>query len=365
MTDAERPDPDPQPPRLPHQVAGRRQRVNGEPAIVLVQQTPGFFRSMFSWFGWIVLGLLMMVLLSSFAAQRDYFDSSAGTQEKFHSLSRLATDKVAIIDASGVLMVGDGFIKKQIDRVRADDNVKAVVLRVDSPGGTITAADYILHHLRKLRDERELPLVVSMGSMAASGGYYIAMAVGDQEQSIYAEPTTTTGSIGVIIPHYDITGLMERYDVKDDSIATHPRKQMLSMTKALSEDDREILSNYIGHAFDRFKDVVKQGRPKFEQDEAALDELATGEIFTAKQALESGLVDELGFIEEAVDRAVELAGLDKENTRVVTYKRPITFLDAIGSARTPAPSGLAQLFELATPKAYYLATSLPSLIVSE
>ncbi len=125
-------------------------------------------------------------------------------------------------------MEGDGFVKRQIDRVRKDAQVKAVVVRIDSPGGTVTGSDYIYHHLKKLREDRSLPLVVSMGSIAASGGYYIAMAVGDQEKSIFAEPTTTTGSIGVIVPHYDLSGLMARYDVRDDSISSHPRKQILS-----------------------------------------------------------------------------------------------------------------------------------------
>ena len=104
---------------------------------------------------------------------------------------------MAIITVSGVIVDGDGYVKKQIERVRQDEDVKAIVLRVNTPGGTVTGSDYILHHLNRLRAERKLPLVVSMGSVAASGGYYVSMAVGDQPQSIYAEPTTTTGSIGV------------------------------------------------------------------------------------------------------------------------------------------------------------------------
>jgi protease-4 len=328
----------------------------------MVQQ-PSLFGRLVAWLGWLVVGICLVVILGLVSSSRDYYDTTGGVSEKYHSLSKTARNKVAVIDASGVIMQGDGFVKRQIDRIREDDNVRAVVLRVDSPGGTITGSDYIYHHLVKLREDRKLPIVVSMGSIAASGGYYIAMAVGDQEQSVYAEPTTTTGSIGVIIPHYDVTGLMEDLKIKDDSIATHPRKQMLSMTKQLTEDDRVILERYIGHAFDRFKEIVKAGRPRFSMNEEALEELATGEIFTAEQAKESGLIDEIGFVEDAIERAITIANLDSDDVRVVTFKQPATLSAALGLGKISSPGlGLAQLLELSTPKAYYLATSLPLLV---
>ena len=142
--------------------------------------------------GW--LGFLVTaVLLVSQRSRKEYFDTTKGTQERFHSGAEKGRDKVAIIALRGVIMEGDGFVKRQIDRVRKDKRVKAIVLRVDSPGGTVTGSDYIYHHLKRLRQERDIPLVVSMGSIAASGGYYVSMAVGDQERTIFAEPTTTTG----------------------------------------------------------------------------------------------------------------------------------------------------------------------------
>jgi protease-4 len=270
-------------------------------------------------------------------------------------------------------MEGDGYVKQQIDRVRDDPHVRAIVLRVDSPGGTVTGSDYIYHHLVKLREQRKIPLVVSMGSMAASGGYYVAMAVGDQEKSIYAEPTTTTGSIGVIVPHYDFSGLMDRYDVKNDSVTSHSRKQMLSMTRSMSEEDRRIIQAYVDESFNRFKQIVKQGRPTFriQGDENGLvdattgRDLATGEIFTASSAQQYGLVDEIGFVEDAVDRAIELAGLDKERVRVVRYRRPPSLLGLSGLARNPDPGlTLNTLFELSAPRAYFLATNMPPLVRS-
>jgi protease-4 len=298
------------------------------------------------------------------AAYQEYFDNSGGIYERYHSGNETAKDKIAIIELRGAILNGDGYVKRQIDRVTEDESVKGVVLRINSPGGTVTGSDYIYHHLKQLVEdkERDLPLVVSMGAVAASGGYYIAMAVGDQEDSIYAEPTTTTGSIGVIMPHYDLSGLLERADVKNDSIVSHPRKQLLSMTRAISDEDRLILQRYVDQSFNRFKDIIRAGRPGFRDHPEALDRLATGEIFTAEQAEKDGLIDEIGFIEDAIERVTELAGLDADYVRVVKYKRPSTVLEAIGlNAASATVNPQQSLLELTVPRAYYMLTTLPGL----
>ena len=329
------------------------------PAQIVIAPGRRRFARIMSWLGWLMLGFCLLSLIGMAFGMREYFDTTEGITEKYHSLAEMGTDKIAVINVSGAIMTGDGFVKKQINRVRKDDNVKGIVVRINSPGGTVTGSDYIYHHLTKLRDEKKLPMVVSMGAMAASGGYYIAMAVGEQKQSIYAEPTTTTGSIGVIIPHYDLTGLMERLDIKNDSIATHPRKMILSMTKETSPEDRAVLERYVNTSFERFKEIVKSGRPKFRDDPEALDELATGEIFAAELAKESGLVDEIGFIEEAIERVIELADLDESNVRVVTYEQPATLVQALGLSISSRVSPGAEWANLAVPRAYYLFTSLP------
>lgn len=326
-------------------------------------------RHRFGCLGWFAL----MVCLAVIGVQSLYMlvqgnfvgssDSVQGIQEKYVSHSDWGSDKISIISVNGVIMEGDGFVKKQIDWVMKDDDVRAVVLRVDSPGGTVTGSDYIYHHLVKLREEKGIPIVVSMGSMAASGGYYVAMAVGDQDNSIYAEPTTTTGSIGVIIPHYDITGLMEQYGIKNDSIASHPRKQMLSMTRKLLDEDRRILGEYLNENFQRFKEIVRAGRPVLAKDDARLTALATGEIFTATQAKRHGLVDSIGFVEDAVERAIELAQLDQDKVRVVRFTKPASLFNLV-STRSPELSSmnLRTLLEISAPRAYYLTTSLPLLL---
>ena len=131
----------------------------------------------------------------------------------------------------------------------------------------------------------------------------------------------------MIIPHYDARRLMEKVGVKTDSIASHPLKGMGSFTKPMTEQEREILQGLVDESFTRFKDIVKHGRPKFEKNPTALDRLATGQVYTADQAAQSGLVDKVGWIEDAIDRAIELAGLTADNAHVVEYKREFSLME--------------------------------------
>jgi protease-4 len=273
-----------------------------------------------------------------------------------HSLN-----KIAIITVDGAILNGEGYVKHQIDAVSEDDNVRAVVLRVDSPGGSVTASDYIYHHLCKLKEDKGIPLVVSMGGMAASGGYYISMAVGDQENCIFAEPTTWTGSIGVIIPHYNIGGLLKHWDIEEDSIKSGPLKETGTITRAMTPEEKKVLEELVASSFARFQSIVKSGRPKFAADPAALDKLTTGQVFTTEQAIASGLVDKEGFVEAAVDRAGELAHLSKSDYQVVKFKKPAG-LPGLSFAEEARGPDLSALVDLASPRAYYLYTLLPVLM---
>jgi protease-4 len=322
---------------------------------------------MFGTFGKLLIALvviLVMVIIGLYGSYHSYFNEPDRPQERFHSLARHATKKIAIISLEGAITSGDGFVKKQIDAVKEDPNVVAVVLRINSPGGTVTGSDFIYHYLRKLVDERELPMVVSMGSLCASGGYYVAMAVGDRPDALYAEPMTITGSIGVIMPHYDLSGMLGLWSVKDDSIATGPLKQMGSFTKPMTEEDRKALEAILADMFAGFKRVVMNGRPKFKADPPSLDAIATGQIFTADQALDRGLIDKIGFLEDAISRAAELADVSTDEVRAVRYERPRTFMGQLLGAEA-SPSNVsrdaATPIALTTPRAYYIGTMLPSI----
>ena len=260
---------------------------------------------------------------------------------------------MAIIEVAGTILHSDGFIKHQIDQVAKDKDVKAVVVRIDSPGGTVTGSDYLYHHLQEMLRERKLPVVVSMGGIAASGGYYVAMAAGDK-QTIYAEPTTWTGSIGVIIPHYDLSGLLERFDVSDDSISSDPMKQMGSLTRKWPKEEREkelaIMQGLVDDSFARFKQIVLDSRAPLRNNPDWQTEVFTGRIFAADQAKAHGLVDELGYLEDAIDRVISLAGLSRQHVEVVKYVKPAGLLDQLvmgpqGQARKPIDA--AALMDLA------------------
>ncbi|HEX4130431.1 MAG TPA: signal peptide peptidase SppA [Pirellulales bacterium] len=286
-------------------------------------------------------------------------------EEKYHSLAKDGTDKIAIISVEGTIIDGEN-VKKQIDHARDDKHVKAVVLRVDSPGGSVTGSDFIYHHLSRLRKDRGIPIVVSMGGLAASGGYYVSMAVGDEKNVIFAEPTTWTGSVGVVIPHFDFSGLAAEYHVSEDSIKSHRLKQMGSMFKPMTEEERKIFQELVNEAFERFKGIVMSGRPKFRDNPKLLDEVATGQVFTTRQALESGLVDKEGFIEDALERALELAKLDPTKTKAVKYKLPFNLFEGLlaTSQVHSAQPELQRLLDASTPRAWYvfawpMATTAP------
>lgn len=318
--------------------------------------------------GWIVAGVAVLSAIGSAGAFSQYFQRDSRVVEKWHSLSKMAGDKVAIVSVSGAILGGDGFVRAQLDRVDEDDSVKAIVLRVDSPGGTVSGSDEIHHRLAKLAEKRDLPVVVSMGGIAASGGYYVAMANRGADDVIFAEPATLTGSIGVIIPHFDVSQALRKYDIRDDSIASGPLKEMLSPTKdrtpELAEKERKLLQELVDDMFRRFKEIVKAGRPRL--DEQAVDRVATGQVFTARQALEAGLVDRIGFLEDAVDRAVELAGLSAETARAVKYTKPKGLLDEVLGGSSPTGRiDLAAITELTAPRGWYLCSWLPAIVRSE
>ena len=305
------------------------------PGTIVIQQRGGRWLGRI---GWILAFILLMMVISQQSAYDSYFSRTGGVIEKYHSGAKTGKNKIAVIHVSGVIMSGDKTIR-QIERVREDRDVRAIVLRVNSPGGTITGSDAIYHYLNVLRLERNLPVVVSMGAVAASGGYYVSMAAGKGENLIFAEPTTTTGSIGVIMPHYDATKLLEKIGVADDSVVSHPLKELGSMTKPMSEAERKILQDYVNDSFGRFKRIVLESRPQLKgaaplelKHAKTGDDVATGQIFTASQALDAGLVDKIGFIEDAITRARDLAGLSESNTRVIEYKQPVNLFGLFGES---------------------------------
>src|SRR5262249_38491539 len=156
------------------------------------------------------------------------------------------------------------------------------------------ATETLHHELVRWREEHDEPLIAFMNGIAASGGYYVAMAADE----IFAHPATITGSIGVVMPGLGFAGLMQRYGVVNQTIKSGPLKDVGSSTREMTAEDRAHLQGIVDALYGRFVDVVSAGRPKL--DPARVRELADGRLFTAPQALDAGLIDAIGYIEDAV-----------------------------------------------------------------
>lgn len=311
--------------------------------------------------GTLMLLFALMMLASLFVSIKGISIGETKVARKY--LETVPGDlSVAVLKLEETIMSTDGFFNDQIDNAFNDENVKAVVLRIDSPGGSAYASDFFYNKLVKLSSEKEIPIVVSMGGMCASGGYYVAMAVGNEREGvIFAEPSTWTGSIGVIIPRYDLTALAEKIGMEPDPIKSHPLKGMGSMFAPLTDEERGILQGLIDDSFLRFNQVVQSGRKRFRDAPESLDKIATGQVFTLSQAMTNGLVDRSGTLEDAVARAKELTGLESDKLNVFTYKKRDSLMNALLSsqAKSPEHQAMDAISNVATPRAYYLWTQLP------
>jgi protease-4 len=298
-------------------------------------------------------------------------------EEHHYSGPSSARDKIAIIRLDGVIMEGLlGFVHKQIDAAARDEHVKAVVLRINSPGGTITASDDLHHRLVELRDgnpdKKTHPkkLIVSMGSLAASGGYYAAMPA----ETLVAERTTLTGSIGVFAAFPNVHKLTDKYGVEMIVIKRGEVKDSGSMFKPMTVEDRQVWQDMVDHAYQQFLTVVEEGRPQLkgklreelpheitvpndEGKKSYVRRRADGGIFTADEAKKLGLIDEIGYLETAIQHARTAAGLGTDTT-VITYDRPWSLAESVLGVRAPQPAGQFDLAKLAnglTPRVWYLA----------
>jgi protease-4 len=285
---------------------------------------------------------------------------------------------VAVVRIEGVILEGAiGYAKKQVEQAARDAHVKAVVLRINSPGGSITASDELHRKISALAkggaDCDGKPLLVSMGALAASGGYYIAMPA----QKLYAERTTITGSIGVFASFPNVKKLTEKIGVEMEIVKDtgSPFKDSGSPFKDMSAAERQLWQDMVDHAYEQFLQVIRDGRPKI-RDELArvvIDKPVTvagarpderyvrtrvdGGVFTAEQAERFGLIDRIGFLEEAITDAASVVGLG-DDYRAITYDRPRSLTERLLGVQAPQPAAAfepARLAEAATPRLWYLA----------
>jgi protease-4 len=298
--------------------------------------------------------------------------SGGGSTRSSNLVEGDPTQKVAVVPIRGAIMgqMSERFARL-IKQVESDSNVKAVVIQVDSPGGTVSDSDEVYEHIRRFKAKHpNTPVVISMGGLAASGGYYVSCAA----DYLFAEQTTLTGNIGVLFPLYDLSRLGDKWGIEDTTISSTgtPYKTAGSWLKPLTGEQRVYLQDLADQSFARFKNVVRQGRSghaKF--DVKKLDQIANGKIYTADDAVANGLIDEKGYLADACDYAASKAGLSRPS--VVKFQESRGFLDALSSSDeksgigSPSGSGgattvqinginisAADLQELMTPRLMYL-----------
>lgn len=227
-------------------------------------------------------------------------------------------EKVAVIDIGGIISKSDSYIK-QIHVYRDDPSVKAIVLRINSPGGSVAPVQEIYRELTKLKK----PIIASMGGTAASGGYYIACA----SDTIVANPGTLTGSIGVIMQFTKLKGLYEKVGLEQQVIKSGQFKDAGSIFRDLTDEEIAILQGTVDDVYNQFVDAISESR----EDRLTRNEvtnLADGRIFSGKQALTHKLVDQLGNLQDAILLAGELGNIEG-TPRIVRKQRKPTLLEQI------------------------------------
>jgi protease-4 len=237
-------------------------------------------------------------------------------------------DQVLLIPLSGLVAIGDmntgfsgnaGMLVELQDRLKAarkNHRIRAVVLRIDSPGGTVTASDLIYRELVRFKQETKLPVIALLGDIAASGGLYVAMAADE----IYALPTTTTGSIGVIMISPNLEGMMSKLGVRINVIKSGKLKDAGSLWRALTDEERQVFQNIIDHDNQRFRNVIYESRKNKGLTREGLARIADGRVLTPEQAGKARLIDGISYPEELYKHAMMRANISDAD--VVSYEYP-------------------------------------------
>jgi len=259
--------------------------------------------------------------------------------------------RIAVITVGGIIDGAEAeAVRRQIVAARQDRAVKGVILRVDSPGGTIAASDRIHKAVLDYRRELGVPAVAFQQGMATSGGYYVSVAC----EKIVAEPTAITGSIGVVMMHFVFQNLLEdKLGIQPVFLTMGEKKDWPSAFRAPTQEEvAYIQDRLLQPAYQRFVDVVTQGREGV-LSPAEVKKLADGSIFVADQALQVKLVDGIGYLDEAIATVKNLAGI--EEAQVVEYRRPFSLLGLLSAKGGAVPKlDRKTLFEFGTPQVLYL-----------
>ena len=260
--------------------------------------------------------------------------------------------KIALIEVEGMLlnMKAGGLLQptenevsrftQEMEKAARDPSVKAVVLRVNSPGGTVTASDIMYQTVKRFKEQTKKPVVASLQDVAASGAYYVSCAA----DKIIAHPTAVVGSIGVIFNTFNVVGTLDKIGAKTEAIKSGPLKDMGSPFKELDPQARAVMQGMVDEYYARFVNVVTSNRPA--RDSETMKITTDGRVFSGTRAVEVGLADRTGLLDDAIDEAKKMA--NAPNAKVVIYRRPYGFSGSI-YAQNQTPQPHANVLELKVP----------------
>ncbi|HAE37480.1 MAG TPA: signal peptide peptidase SppA [Candidatus Riflebacteria bacterium] len=275
-------------------------------------------------------------------------DAKKAIRVKFVDGDESAKDEILLIKIKGVIQEADSEegmpfkiekdlfenLRKDLEVVRKRKAVKAILLEINSPGGEVTASDIVYQQLKKIQRETKKPLVAIIGTMGASGAYYVACAAG----RIVAHPTSIIGSIGVLMQAMNLEELAKKVGLKAVTLKSEktPMKDVLSPFKEITPEEREMLMTIINSIYDRFIDIVSESR-KLRREEVI--KIADGGIFTAARAKELGLIDAIGYREDAIAEACEMAKIDNAAlVKRVTQKGISEIISEMSSMSSGVPA---------------------------
>ncbi|MGM8363880.1 signal peptide peptidase SppA [Virgibacillus sp. W0181] len=297
----------------------------------------------------------------------DKFENLFATQEslfKENVLEEGIGDKIVVLNVNGVIQdLGQNpFMStltynhqqflQMVEEAGTDPSVDGIILQINSPGGGVVESDEVHEKIAEIQEEYEKPIYVSMGNTAASGGYYIAAPA----DKIVAHPATLTGSIGVIMESINFAELADKYGVNFNTIKSGEFKDIMSSSREMTKEERKILQTMVDDIYADFVDVIVDGR---DMSEEKVRKLGDGRVYTGKQAVENGLVDELGTLDDTIDMMV--ADNDFKNTKVIEYDAEPAFLNMLGVSMKNILKSDAELSGIITllresesPRAMYL-----------
>jgi protease-4 len=261
--------------------------------------------------------------------------------------------KILLVDLDGVISFKEekdtlkistrpskvAFFREALLKAEADPDISGVILRINSPGGSVAASDAIYHEIMSFRQKKKIPVHAYILELGASGGYYVASAA----DRIIASPTAIMGSIGVIAMKFNIEGLMSKIGVSEETYKSAPKKDFWSPFRPTTPEEKKMFQGIIDRLYARFVDVVYANRQRF-LTEQEVRSLADGRVFASSEALDAKLIDQVAYLDETINGMKNV--LNIERARVITYVRPKTFKSNIYSEYSEMPLSGPQVVNL-------------------